>query len=229
MLLVDTWASIINLRNCVASIATSTLSVALFKLNVEEERDIGVWTNTGSGVRGGMRILEVKIWTGADAVEITLYESFNENPSDNIVEGKHWPITFAMIVERNEKKIMSAARILKVRDPSYSPWGIDASDTLKVIDVKEIVTNWIHDTLASRSIEPLGIAKYATTVTVKCLIEMEREEEREWIRRKKEWQSLFYGMTLRWCSAERFCESSVRYYQPRCADMPAKTILSWQR
>ena len=80
--LVDVRASIINIRNCVASIVPSTSSITLFKANAEDERD------AGSSVRGSVKILEVKVSTGSDAVEIVLCGSLNEKSSDKVVEGK---------------------------------------------------------------------------------------------------------------------------------------------
>ena len=55
---------------------------------------------------------------------------------------------------------------------------------MKIVNVEKscLVESTIRS--ASRSAEPVGSVKYTATVTVKSLIETEREEEREIIRRK---------------------------------------------
>ena len=178
VVLVDIWASIINICNYDASIAASRSYIALFKANAEEGRDAGVWTDAGSGVRGGVRILDVKVEAGADSVEITFCGSLNEKSSDDVVKGKSWLITLAMIEERNERNIMSTTRFvrseIRVVFPEESrnpiPWRL--STWKKALRTESTMRS------ASYSAETVGIAKYAATVAVKSLIETEEEKER---------------------------------------------------
>ena len=113
VVLIDVWAIIINLRKCATSIVASTSCVVLSKTNVELERDAGFWTDTWWHVQGSVRILEVKVEAGTDAVEKIFYENQNEKSSDNVVEGKRWSITLGMTVEQHDKNIMPATWLVR--------------------------------------------------------------------------------------------------------------------
>ena len=135
------------------------------------------------GVLGGVQIPEVKAGTGVDIVDMILCGSCREKSSDKAVEGKRLSIVFAQTVDRKEKNVMSAARLSEtaiVFPEEYSnPIPCRLPTTKKTLRTDSTTRS------ASRSTDPVGIAKYAATVAVKSLIVTEGEGEREIMRRKK--------------------------------------------
>ena len=88
----------------------------------------------------------------------------------------------AKTVDQKEKNVISAVPV------SETAIGFtEESNTLQVTDDKESVTKRFYDTIrsASRSADPVVMAKYASTVAVESLIVTEGEEERKRMRRKK--------------------------------------------
>ena len=179
---------------------------------------------SGLGVPDGVRIPVGKAEVGIDAVDMLLCGRSKEKSSDKAVEGKRWSIVFATTVDRKEKNVMSAARGSKTAigfpEESRNPIPCRLPTTKKAWRTDSTIRS------ASRSTDPIGMAKYAATVAVKSLIVIEGEEERERMRRKK--KSLLCGKARRWCPVERSSEWLVRFW-PLCPEISRKKTPSWQR
>ena len=80
-----------------------TSSVAFSKANLGEERDAGDVLNSYLDTRGGVRILEGRLITGAIVEEATLCGTLNEKSSDKVVEGNRWSTYLAVTVDRKVK------------------------------------------------------------------------------------------------------------------------------
>ena len=173
----------INWRNCVVFIEWSSSSVALSNVNLEVERDAGVYTIVWLGVPGGIRIPVSKVEAGIDVVDMLLCGRRKEKSSDKAVKGKRWSIALATTVARKEKNVMSAARgsetAIGFPEESRNPIPCRLPTTKKAWRTESTIRS------VSRSTEPVSMTKYAAIVAVKSLIVTEGEEERERMRWKK--------------------------------------------
>ena len=109
--------------------------------------------------------------------------SCREKSSDKAPEGKRLSIVFAKTVDRKEKNVISAARLpgtaIGFPEKSSNPIPCRLPTTKKTLRTYSTIRS------ASRSTNPVGMAKYAATVTVKSPIVTEGEGERGRMRRKK--------------------------------------------
>ena len=109
--------------------------------------------------------------------------SCREKSSDKAVEGKRLSIVFAKTVDRKEKNVISAARlpgtVIDFPEKSSNPIPCRLPTTKKALRTYSTIRS------ASRSTNPVGMAKYAATVAVKSPIVTEGEGERGRMRRNK--------------------------------------------
>ena len=87
-LLLGPRASIINWRNYVAFMEVRTSSVVFSKANVREGRDVGKDNDAGVATLGGVRLYTLRLSTGTEMLESTLYGRRSEKSRDKVVEGK---------------------------------------------------------------------------------------------------------------------------------------------